>query len=247
VTHRLDLAGIALLAVAAAAVWVSHGPRDAAARWYAEVAGYNRAITEFVRANRNALRNRDVAVFGVRGLSPWSLSAGAYVNDVVGAPVDWEVYVPEEDIFYRFGRQAGGRVAVRPEADACAPRPQDRRVFLAFDRAGRGAIAARCNEALQHAYPPPVIAAWGPKSVTREQAASGFDMYFTGSNLVDGVDVAVAGAALGVMRVEQGRVMTTRIPAGTAADGLVRFTVRHRGRPVLEEAVDVSDAERHSR
>ena len=119
--------------------------------------------------------------------------------------------------------------------------------LLAFDRAGRGAIAARCNEALQHAYPPPVIAAWGPKSVTREQAASGFDMYFTGSNLVDGVDVAVAGAALGVMRVEQGRVMTTRIPAGAVADGLVRFTVRHRGRPVLEEAVDVSDAERHSR
>lgn len=229
--RTVDLAGVLLLSIAAAGVWMSHGPRREAAEFYAQAAAYNRSLTAFVAQNAAALRERTVAVFGLTGLSPWSVSAGAYLTKLAGSPVAWQVYVPKTDIFYPSGRTASGHVDVRLEAGACETVPADV-TYLVFDNVGRGAFTTDCDAALARAHPAPTIDAWGPKSVSAEQAAAGFDMFFTGIDLAGSVDVSVAGKSLGMVRAKQGRLMTTSIPARSDADGVVRFSIDHRGRSV---------------
>ena len=48
--RTFDWPGAMLLLIAAIGVWMSHEPRSASARWYAEVAAYNRSITAFLQA-----------------------------------------------------------------------------------------------------------------------------------------------------------------------------------------------------
>lgn len=238
--RTVDWPGAVLLLIAAVGAWISHEPRLAAARWYAEVAAYNRSIGTFLRENREALRDRTVAVFGVAGLSPWSNSAGGYLTRLVGSPVAWQVYVPSEDIFYRFGAFPGGRVTVQPETSACDDARKDGGVYLTFDAEGRGSFAQSCEAALQRVHPFPTLDAWGPKTISAAQAAAGFAMYFTGSNLGAAVDVSVSGSALAMVRARQGRLMTTTIPPRSDTERVVRFSVRYRGRTVFEGEVEVA-------
>ncbi len=179
-------------------------------------------------------------MFGVGGLSPWSHSAGAYLTKLVGSPVAWHVYVPSGGRLLPLGVLANGRVDVRPESAACEKAAQDKPLYLTFDPAGRGSFAQNCEDALQRVHPPPTLDAWGPKSVSAADAAAGFNMYFTGTNLGASVDVSVNGKSLGMVRGEQGRLMTTPIPAGSGSGNVVRFSVNHRGRSVLEGEVEVA-------
>ena len=237
--RRVDWVGAALLAIAAAGAWMSHGARSEAARWYAEVAGYNRSITTFLMQNSAALQGRPVAVFGVGGLSPWSHSAGGYLTKLVGSPVAWQVFVPGPDAFYSLGRVAKGVIDVQTDSKACTEAATPGRVHLAFDPLGRGRIAASCDDALRSAYPPPTIDAWDPKNVSAAQAASGFNMLFTGANLGAGVDVSVGGKPLPMVRAKQGRLMTTTVPPASDTQGSIRFSVDQRGRSVMQGEVKV--------
>jgi len=239
---RVDWVGAALLAIAAAGAWMSHGARSEAARWYAEVAAYNRSITAFLMQNSAALEGRPVAVFGVGGLSPWSLSAGGYLTKLVGSPNAWQVFVPGADAFYPLGRLANGVIDVLPESKACAEAATPGRVHLIFDPLGRGRLATSCEDALRSAYPPPTIDAWDPKAVSSAQAEAGFNMLFTGTNLGAGVDVSVGGKPLAMVRAKQGRLMTTTVPPGSDVQGLVRFSVDHRGKSVMHGEVKVGSA-----
>lgn len=236
----MDWAGVALVAIAGLGVWLSHEPRRDAARWYAEIAAYNRALTAFLLENRDTLRDRTVAVFGVAGLSPWSNSAGTYLAKLLGSQTRWQVYVPREDIFYQFGRLNRGQVDVQPESGACGTSSNGDIVHLTFDSVGRGTLAQGCEAALKLAHPPPAVEAWGPKTVSSAEAAAGFNMYFIGTNLGPGVEVAVNGTPLAMARAKQGRLMTTSIPAQAGSQRAIPFSVDDRGVSVFRGEVTVA-------
>jgi hypothetical protein len=236
-----DRTGAALLAIAAAGVVISHPAREAAARWYADASGYNRSITDFVRHNRASLHGREVAVLGVSGMSPWSHTTGAYIARIAAVRVGWFVYVPREDIFYRFGRLDGGDIEVRPESRACADDPHGHRLYVIVDSEGGGAIVANCREALERAHPSPTIAGWRPTSVSARQARRGFGIEITGNHLGGAVDVTVDGHALEAVRTSGGRSMNVQVPARSHGERVVQFTVLHRGQPVTHGEVNVVD------
>jgi hypothetical protein len=151
---RPDWTGVALLALAAATLWLSQGPRSEQARWYAEAIDYNRAVTRFLVEHRDRLRGHTVAVFGVAGFSPWARNAGGYLTKLLGDGIDWRVYVPHEDAYYPFGRLGHGTIEVQAEAGACGPGPRNDMLYLAFDAAGRGTFASDCVDARNMVHRP---------------------------------------------------------------------------------------------
>lgn len=240
--RSIDVVGIALAATAIFLVSLSYGARRDLARWYAETAAYNRAITQFLMANQARFRDRTISVFGLSGLSPWSHSAGDYLRKLLGARNDWQVFVPREDAVYPFARLNMGDVTVRSEAEACVGTPPPNAIYVVFDAAGRGAIAESCERARELSHPSPTFEAWGPKSVTAQEATRGFNMFFTGTNLGAEVNVQVDGKPLPMARGQQGRLMTTSIPPNAARQGVVRFTIHHQGKTVLADEVIVDSA-----
>jgi len=147
---RTRAAGALLLGVAIAAVAGSYDARRDLARHYARHASYNRAIADFLAERRDALAGNAVAVHGLAGPSPWSNSTGAYLERFLGRRVDWHVFVPREDLFYRFGTKPGGTVHVHPAARACeiAGAPGIAHVVVGAD--GRARVVADCTEAMSN-------------------------------------------------------------------------------------------------
>jgi hypothetical protein len=240
VTRRIDFVGLMLLAVALYASVQGYATRASSARWYAEAIEYNRAITRFLADERGRLAGRRVAVYGVAGLSPWSLSAGDYLAKLIGERLTWDVFVPKADIFYPLGPFAGGgTITVHEAAKACSVATDPQTLHLVISPRGSARFAPDCQQALALASPPPVIEVWGPASVTPAQRASGFNMYFSGEHLLAGLGVEVAGKETPMAYGRQGALMTTSVPPQPAASDSIPFRVLHHGRVVLSGEVAV--------
>ena len=238
--RRIDLVGLALLAVALYASVQAYATRASSARWYAEAIEYNRAITRFLADERGRLAGRRVAVYGVTGLSPWSLSAGDYLAKVLGERLAWDVFVPKPDIFYPLGPFAGGgTITVHEAAKACDVAADPRIVHVVITPSGRGRVATDCHQALALAAPPPVIEIWGPPTVTPRQRDSGFNMFFSGEHLLPGLVVEVDGKATPMAYGRQGALMTTTVPPQPAATASIPFAVLQQGRVLLKGEVAV--------
>jgi hypothetical protein len=236
--NRVDSVGVLLLALAiSVAQWTYHD-RAVAARWYAHVAEYNGAITRFLVDHRDGLAGRPVAVYGVSGLSPWSLSAGRYLARIVG-DARWEVFVAQPDDFYPLGTWPGGSITVRAERDACEVASDPRTTHLVIAADGRGRIADDCRHALALAVPHPVIAIWGPQAITALERDAGFNMYFTGRDLVRGVEVRVAGRPAPMTYALHGALMTTAVPRQPDAGNTIPFVIVSRERVVFSANVAV--------
>jgi hypothetical protein len=235
---RIDVAGLALCGLALLGLAISHPPRAAAARSYADASSYNRSITTFLTEHRDRLAGRTVAVFGVSGLSPWSQSKGAYLTRLLGVDVRWRVYVPATDIFYTHGTLPEGIVTVLPESAACENEASA--VFVVFDERGEGAFASDCSDAMSRSHPPPVVERWWPLRVTPAMAAAGFDVSVVGRRLGSAVTVSVEGQPVQVVRADRGRLMTTTTPPLAKPGGSVAFDVLHRGRSVAQGRIEVA-------
>lgn len=205
---------------------------------YAAHGAYNQALADFVVRHRDQIAGRPVAVLGVSGLSPWSQTGGSYINRLLGAPHEWNVFVPRPDpYFYPAQRVPHWQVVVRPEVEACAL--PSGTMFFAFDPQGQGLLSQDCHAALAFAHPRPVIDEWGPKSVTPAQVAKGFDMIFRGRNLTNAVAVMVDGQTLDMVRGPRFDVMTTTVPPRKSSAEPVTFRLLHRNDVVLEAAIPV--------
>lgn len=237
-TGRIDVVGVLLLCLAGWGAYRSYDVRADAARRYAEAADYNRAITAFLKDHRARLRGRPVAVYGVAGLSPWSLSAGGYLARQLGEPRRWDVFVRQPDTFYPLGALPGGSVTTHADRDACAVAADPATVHLVVGPDGRSRIAESCAAALALAEPKPVVETWGPPQVSAGARGAGFAMYFTGHDLVRGVEVRVGGQRLPTSHAKHGALMTAAIPPQAGA-GPVPFALVLRDRVVFEGRVDV--------
>jgi hypothetical protein len=236
---RVHVASALLVAIATLGCVLTHPQRQRAARDYAEAAGYNRAITSFLYDHRVQLTDRDVAVFGVSGLSPFSLTSGRYLTRLLGAPSMWHVYVPRIDPFYPLGAVPNGNITVRPEADACEPNAIA--VFLVFNSDGRGSFARDCHAAMTAAHPVPEVDDWEPRRVTPQAAAAGFNLAIVGRNLGGAVGLSIDGRPLPTVQARRGQLMTVSIPP-TASKSAIGFTVEHRGRVAFQGQVDIGPA-----
>lgn len=235
---RIDIAGIALVALAMIGFVRSQPQRADSARSYAEAVGYNRSITGFLVEHRERIAGRSVAVLGVSGLSPWSQTNGAYLTRLLGTPVAWRVYVPAVDIFYTLGTLPEGVVTVRPEAAACDDDP--RSVFVVFDERGAGTFANDCRDALARAHPAPIVARWSPARATPAMAASGFVVSIMGERLGSAVTVHIDGKEVDVVRGDRGRLMTALTPPLASPSRTIALDVRHRGDSVARGEIEVA-------
>lgn len=233
--RRIDVVGVVLIAMAVLAATASYDARRESARWYAEAAEYNTAITRMLVDHRDRLAGRPVAVHGVAGHSPWSLSAGGYLARILGGQHRWHVFVPQQDVFYPLGTFPGGTITVHLDQRACETAADPRTVHVAIAPDGAVQLTDDCRQAVAFARPVPAIDAWGPQRVGPAERERGFNMYFTGRNLVRGVEVRVAGAATPMSYARRGALMTTSVPAQPAATS-IPFTI------VLREAVVFSGA-----
>jgi hypothetical protein len=234
---RFDIAGSALLALAAFGLYHTQGQREASAASYAEAARYNRALTGFVAQHRERLAGRQVALFGLTGLSPWSHTTGAYLARRVGAAAAWRVHVPHADLFYSLDTRADSSITVRTES-ACEDDAQT--VVIVFDERGEGSFAGDCRDALARAHPVPSVERWWPERVSQSMAAAGFHVTLTGERLGSAVTVAVDGRALPVVRARGGRLITTTTPPLAEPGRTVAFDVLHRGRSVVRAEIEVT-------
>ncbi|HEX4884333.1 MAG TPA: hypothetical protein VFX05_09360 [Casimicrobiaceae bacterium] len=237
--RRLDIAGALLLALALVAVFKSYDNRRETARWYAEASDYNRAITRFLVDQRDRLADRPVAVYGVAGLSPWSLSAGGYLARLLGRDRPWHVFVMRPDIFYPLGALPHGSITVHLDERACeiASDPRTLHVVVAPD--GHPQFAGSCRQALDLATPNPVVASWGPQQVTPAQRDAGFNMFFTGEGLVRGLGVRVGGVSTETAHARQGALMTTAVPPLKGAGEVITVEILRRQDVVLRGTVAV--------
>jgi hypothetical protein len=235
----VDVAGVLLLALAVFAAVKSYDLRREAARWYAEASAYNRAITRFLADHREALGDRPVAVYGVAGLSPWSLSAGGYLARLLGRDRTWHVFVMRPDIFYPLGALPHGSITVHLDDRACEVAVDPRTFHLVVERDGRPRFVDGCAQAVQLATPQPVIETWGPQHVTPVQRSQGFNLFFTGRDLVRGLEVRVGGLTTETAHAKGGALMTTSVPASAAADAAIPVEILRRGEPVFRGSVDV--------
>lgn len=236
---RVDVVGTLLLAAAAAGAYATYDVRSEEARRYAMAAEYNRTITRFLDDHRERFGDRPVAVYGVAGLSPWSLSAGGYLARLLGGDRPWRVFVPKADSFYPLGAQPGGRIAVHLETQACEVAADPRILHLVIGHEGRGQFADDCRQALALALPRPVIDAWGPQQVTAVDRERGFNMYFTGRHLLPDVEVRVQDRPTPMVYARRGGLMTTAIPGQGGADAAIAFTIVQRDRVVFSGSVAV--------
>ncbi len=236
---RLDSAGFALVVFAAIALALSHGSRRESAAWYNNVGLYNRSLTQFLVDHRGELLGRSIAVFGVAGLSPWSHSTGAYLSQLLGGSVQWLVFVPHEDVFYRFGASRNAAVSVYRERDACDTLRGVSATMLTFDEHGHGNFVDSCEEALDRIRIPATVELWGPKSVTPREVDAGFNMYFTGTHLLPGVEAVIGAKPLPMSYGDAGKLMTTSIPPHSARDGKIGFSIVSRETTILSGTVEV--------
>jgi hypothetical protein len=234
---RTHSAGVLLAAVAVLGVLITHTQRQTAVRDYADAANYNRAITSFLHGHRGALVGRHVAVFGLSGMSPFSLTSGRYLTRLLGAPSSWHVYVPRSDPFYPLRVLPGGTITVRPESFACELSAFA--IFVVFDGDGRGRFAADCNAALEAAHPVPDVEGWQPRSVTLQEASAGFVIAISGSRLGGAVALTVDGRPVATVKARRGQLMTASIPPQPTPGKVIAFTVEHRGRPAFQGRIDV--------
>lgn len=235
--ERIDIAGVALLALAAFGLYHTQDQRATSAASYAEAARYNRATTDFVVRNRARLAGRNVAVFGLTGLSPWSHTTGRYLERGLSAPASWRVYVPHADTFYPYGERPQSRIAIKPETQACEL--GDQAIYVVFDPRGNGSLARDCNTALSLAYPVPVIEQWTPRQVDAQTARRGFDIAFTGSDFNSAVALRINGVDVPVVRGQGGRLMTATVPKQDASLASIPLEITHRGRVVHRDSVRV--------
>ena len=234
---RAHAASALLAAVAITGLLLSHRQRETAAREYADAARYNRAITSFLREHRDRFVQRDVGVFGVSGLSPFSLTSGRYLSRVLGEPSSWHVYVARDDPFYPLGTLPDSLIEVHPESSACGLAA--RAAYVVFDDEGRGRIAKDCHAALAAAHPPPEVEDWKPKRVTPEMAAAGFVVAVTGYHLGGAVSLHLAGRRVPTVHARHNRLMTASIPPDSAPGSAIVFTIEHRGAPAFQATIDV--------
>jgi hypothetical protein len=238
VPRRFDLVGAVLLAVALVAAWRSYDQRDRAAQWYERAADYNRAITAFLVDHRDRLAGGRVAVYGVSAHSPWSLSAGGYLARLLGRDHRWDVFVAQPDPFYPVGAFRNGSVVVHGVEQACTVAAGTEAVHVVIAPDGRPQFAATCAEALALATPHPVVTSWGPQAVTPAQRDAGFNMFFTGQDLVRGVRVRIGGQSTPMTYAQRGALMTTSVPPQPSAPA-IPFTVVRGDDVVLSGTVSV--------
>ena len=234
---RTHAAGVLLVAVAVFGLVITHAQRQTAARDYADAASYNRAVTSFLHGHRGQLAGRHVAVFGLSGMSPFSLTSGRYLTRLLGAPSTWHVYVPRSDPFYPLGVLPDGTITVRPESFACELSAFA--TYVVFDSDGRGRCAKDCHAALEAAHPVPDVEGWEPRSVTLQEASAGFNIAIFGRYLGGAVGMTVDGRPTATVQARRGRLMTASIPPQPTPAKVIAFTVEHRGRPAFQGRIDV--------
>ena len=234
---RTHLASALLAALAVVGILLTHNQRQGSARDYADAARYNRAITTFLHDRRAQLVDRHVAVLGVSGLSPFSLTGGRYLTRLLGAPASWHVYVPRSDPFYSMDALPDGMIIVRPESVACEI--EAFAIYVVFDSDGGGRVAKDCRSALEAAHPVPEIDDWVPRHVTRQAAAAGFDVAFVGRHLGGAVGLRIDGRSTSTVHARRGKLMTATIPPDSVPRSAIPFTVEHRGHPVFEGRIDI--------
>lgn len=235
---RSACVSLLLLVVGAVLVARTQDVRRAGMHHYALYAAYNEAISDFLVRHRAQLVGRPLAVLGVSGLSPWALTGGWYLNRVLGANHEWNVFVPRPDPFYPARRVPIWQVVSHPESEACSMPAGT--LFIAFDPRGHGKLMEDCNAALAFAHPRPVVDLWEPKSVTPAQAAAGFVMVFRGENLTNALAVRVDGKALDMVRTARFDLMTTTVPGRSGAVDAMPFQLLHRDAVVLDGVVAVT-------
>lgn len=237
--RRVDVAGALLLALALLAAGKSYDSRRETARWYAEAVDYNRSITRFIFDQRDKIADRPVAVYGVAGLSPWSLSAGRYLARLLGRDRTWHVFVMRPDLFYPLGALSSGSITVHLDDRACEIAYDPRTLHLVVATDGRPRFAESCGQALDLATPNPVVASWGPQQVTPVQRDAGFNMFFTGEGLVRGLGVRVGGKFTETAHARQGTLMTTTVSPMPDAGDAIAFEILRRNDVVLRGTVAV--------
>jgi len=233
----VHVASALLVGLAALGLVLTQSPRQTAAREYADAASYNRGITTFLFDHREKLTERDVAVYGVSGMSPFSLTSGAWLTRLLGAPSRWHVHVARADLFYPLGAQPGSLVSVRPESSACVERGPA--IHVVFDSDGQGRFATDCQAAVEASHPLPVVEAWQPGRVTPQMAATGFPLAITGSDFGNAVTLLVDGRPVPAAQARRGRLMTATVPPNATSAGTIAFTVEHRGRPAFQGRIVV--------
>jgi hypothetical protein len=233
----MPIASALLVGLAALGLVLTQSQRQTAARDYAEAASYNRAITSILFDHRRQLTERHVAVFGLSGMSPFSLTSGRYLTRLLGAPSTWHVYVPRTDAFYPPGIQLDGNITVRPESSACESSAMA--VYLVFDSEGRGSFAKDCRSAAEAAHPVPEVENWEPRHVTPQMAAAGFNFAVTGNHLGGAVGLRIEGRSIPTVQARRGQLMTATVSPLATPGGAIAFTVEHRGRPAFQGQIDV--------
>lgn len=234
---RIPVASALLVGLAALGLVITQAPRQTAAQEYADAASYNRGITTFLFDHRDRLTERDVAVYGVSGMSPFSLTSGAWLTRRLGAPSRWHVHVARADLFYPLGTQPRSIISVRPESSACVERSAA--IHIVFDSDGRGRFARDCQAAVEGAHPLPAVEAWQPTRVTPQRAATGFPIAIAGSDFGNAVTLLVEGRPVSAAQARRGRLMTATVPPNAASGSAIDFTVEHRGRAVFQGRIDV--------
>jgi len=235
---RVRVASAFLAGLAAAGLVLTHNQRQTAARAYAEAASYNRAITSFLFDHRHRLTERDVAVYGVSGASPFSLNSGAYLTRLLGAPSTWHVYVARIDLFYPAGALPGSVITVQPESSSCAEREA---IHVVFDSDGRGSFAGDCHAAVAASHRRPGVEAWQPARVSPQIAVAGFPFAITGSDFGNAVTLLIEGRPVPAVQARHGRLMTAMVPPRVSSGNAIAFTVEHRGRAVFHGKIDVGE------
>lgn len=95
------LFGAAFFSSTLVVAYLDRLPRLMVAGWYESAQRTNQRMLESIVANKALLdREAVVGVVGVEGLSPWSNSSGAYLQNKLGFANRWVVFIDNNSIFF---------------------------------------------------------------------------------------------------------------------------------------------------